>query len=67
MANVACGFDILGLALEMPGDTITLHLSDEPGIRITRITGADGLPTDPAKNVCSVAIQAMLDHESNIS
>ncbi|MEM0998288.1 MAG: homoserine kinase [Bacteroidota bacterium] len=61
VANVACGFDILGLALDLPGDTITLHRSDAPGIRITRITGAEGLPTDPAQNVCGVAIQALLD------
>lgn len=62
VANVACGFDILGLALDRPGDTITLRLSDDPGIRIARITGMEGLTTDPTQNVCGVALKAMLDH-----
>lgn len=61
VANVACGFDVLGLALNLPGDTLTLRLSDRPGIRITRITGAEGLPSDPTQNVCGVALQALLD------
>ncbi|CAL1517560.1 homoserine kinase [Chitinophaga sp. MM2321] len=59
VANVACGFDVIGLAMDAPGDEMILRRSSEPGIRITAIHGAD-LPTDPAKNVASVAVQALL-------
>jgi homoserine kinase len=32
IANLVCGFDILGLALEEPYDLMTLAFSDEPGL-----------------------------------
>ncbi|MFY0255009.1 homoserine kinase [Chitinophaga sp. 30R24] len=60
VANVACGFDVIGLALNAPGDEMILRLSDEPGIRITAVHGAD-LPLDPTRNVAGVAVQALLD------
>ncbi|RFS26445.1 homoserine kinase [Chitinophaga silvatica] len=59
VANVACGFDVIGLALNAPGDEMIVKRSDTPGIRISAIHGAD-LPLDPAKNVAGVAIQALL-------
>ncbi|MBC9929656.1 homoserine kinase [Chitinophaga qingshengii] len=59
VANVACGFDVIGLAMDAPGDEMILRLSNQPGIRISAVHGAD-LPTDPAKNVASVAVQALL-------
>lgn len=59
VANVACGFDVIGLALDAPGDEMILRRSAEPGIRITAIHGAD-LPLDPARNVAGVAVQALL-------
>jgi homoserine kinase len=63
VANVACGFDIMGFAVENPGDEVVLHLSHEPGVRITRITGDDGrLPLHPDKNTASVSIKALLQH-----
>ncbi|ATL48509.1 homoserine kinase [Chitinophaga caeni] len=59
VANVACGFDVIGLALDNPGDEIEMWLSSEPGIRIREIHGAD-LPLEPSKNVCGVALQALV-------
>ena len=41
IANLSCGFDVLGLALEGIGDRMTVGLTPEPGVRITRITGAN--------------------------
>jgi homoserine kinase len=62
VANVACGFDSLGFALNEPGDTIRLVRTDRTGVRITRITGDDGrLPLDPARNTAGVSVQALLD------
>jgi len=63
VANVACGFDILGFALEKPGDEIIARFSDTPGLRITKITGAKGkLPYEVEKNTASFAAQRLLEH-----
>lgn len=63
VSNVGCGFDILGFALEKPGDEIIARLSSEPGVRITQITGAAGrLPYEPEKNTAGVAVMSFLEH-----
>ena len=63
VANVACGFDLLGFALNKPGDEIIARLSDKPGLRITKITGAKGkLPFEVEKNTAGVAALALLKH-----
>lgn len=59
VANVACGFDVIGLAMDAPGDEMIMRKSDKPGVTITAVHGAS-LSTDPAQNVCGVAIQALL-------
>ncbi|PID69963.1 MAG: homoserine kinase [Flavobacteriales bacterium] len=59
VANVSCGFDALGFALENIGDEITVALTQNPGIKITKIKGAT-LPKDPKKNVVGVVAEAML-------
>ena len=61
VANVACGFDILGFALHEPGDEVIARSSDEPGIRITKIFGDKGkLPLDVNKNTAGIAASAFL-------
>ena len=63
VANVACGFDVLGFAVESPGDEVVITLSDKPGIRFTKITGAEGLlPLDPDQNTVSLVIREYLKH-----
>lgn len=63
VANVACGFDTMGFALEKPGDEIIARLSDKPGLRITKITGAQGkLPYEVEKNTAGFAAQKLLEH-----
>ena len=62
VANVSCGFDILGFAIDAMGDTVELVRKDEPGLTVVSIEGDEGrLPYDVEKNTCAVAIQAMLD------
>jgi homoserine kinase len=61
IANLVCGFDILGLALESPHDPMRLSLSTEPGLRIRHTDGYD-LPTAPEKNVAGAALLALM-HE----
>jgi len=60
VSNVACGFDVLGFALEAPGDEVTVCLAGA-GVRIEDITGDGGrLPREAAKNTAGVAAQALL-------
>src|SRR5687767_5711492 len=60
IANLVCGFDILGLSLQEPRDMMEMRLSDKPGIRIRHTDNYD-LPTDPLKNVAGVALQALIN------
>ena len=63
VANVACGFDILGFAVENPGDEVILTLVEEPGVKIKSITGDEGkLPLDASRNTVSLVIQQYLNH-----
>ncbi|MDH3709157.1 MAG: homoserine kinase [Cyclobacteriaceae bacterium] len=63
VANVTCGFDILGFAVHQPGDELLLEIRDQPGLEIKDIQGDQGLlPRDPQKNTVSVAIAHLLDH-----
>ena len=60
IANLVCGFDILGMSLEEPFDEMRMELRSEPGIAL-RHTDHFGLSEDPSKNVAGVALQAMLE------
>jgi homoserine kinase len=61
VANVTCGFDILGFAVDAPGDEIILRRSDSGKVKIIEITGDEGiLPTDPDKNTCGAVIKMFL-------
>ncbi len=61
VANVCCGFDILGFSVDFPGDEVILTLKDEPGIVITSIEGDDGrLPREALRNTAGVAVDSFL-------
>lgn len=63
VANVVCGYDVLGFAVNAPGDEVIMRIKDEPGIKITKISGDEGrLPYDPAKNTVSLSVQHYLNH-----
>ena len=59
VANLGPGFDVLGLALVGPGDTVTARRVDGQGVRLVSVSGAD-LPLDPERNTASVAAAATL-------
>jgi homoserine kinase len=62
VANVSCGFDIFGFAVEAPGDEVILTLSADPGVRLKKIEGDNGrLPMDASKNTAGVAVHAFLE------
>jgi len=65
VANVACGFDVLGLAMDEPGDTVVAERADEPGVSLTSISGEDGrLPLDPETNTATVAASHLLEQKN---
>jgi len=62
VANLGPGFDILGLALAEPYDTIIAERLDEPGVCIASITGDDGrLPLEADKNTAGIAASYVLN------
>ena len=61
VSNLGPGFDVLGLALQQPGDVVEAELHDEPGVQIVTVTGAgDALTTDPTRNVVGIAAADVL-------
>ena len=64
VANMVCGFDILGFAVNNPYDEMEMKWmernSNEPSITIINID-AYQLPTDPEKNVAGAALYALLE------
>lgn len=62
VANMICGFDILGFAVDHPGDEVKMYKSATPGVRIRSITGDDGrLPLDADKNTVSACVKMLLN------
>ncbi|MEO9893807.1 homoserine kinase [Aurantibacter sp.] len=60
IANISCGFDVLGVALDAVGDEMVIRKISEKGIKITKLTGQD-LPLETKKNVAGVAGLALLE------
>ena len=59
VANLVCGFDVLGMCLEEPFDIMHVSLLDEKKITVR---SADGypLPDDPAKNTAGAPLIEMI-------
>lgn len=64
IANVSCGFDVLGLCLSTTGDQMVVRKVETPGVKITKIVGQD-LPLATEKNVAGVAVLSMLEKLNN--
>jgi homoserine kinase len=61
VSNVACGFDVLGFALDTPGDVVVAEAASHEGVEIVAIDGDDGrLSRDPERNTAGAATQALL-------
>ena len=60
VANIVCGFDILGMAINKPADEMQMTLTKNVGIVIKHIDEYN-LPTKPEENVAGVALLAMLE------
>ena len=67
VANVACAFDVLGFALEAPGDELVLVKNSLGKLVIESIEGDEGkLSLDPAQNTATVAISALMQALGNM-
>jgi homoserine kinase len=61
VANVACGFDVLGFAIHGLGDSVRATFSSTPGVTIRSISGDGGmLPLDSRKNTAGLAVLSLL-------
>ena len=60
VANMSCGFDVLGFCLDTIGDEMIIRKTISPGLKITKIEGQI-LPLDIRKNVAGVAALALLN------
>lgn len=60
IANISCGFDVLGVALDAVGDEMVIRKTKEKGIKITKLEGQD-LPLETHLNVAGVAGMALLE------
>lgn len=62
VSNLNCGFDVLGFALDAPGDTVELELTDSGGVELVAIAGDGGLlPTDPERNTATAVVRMFFD------
>ncbi|WP_295986606.1 homoserine kinase [uncultured Algibacter sp.] len=60
VANVSCGFDVLGFCLDSVGDDMVIRKTEKKGIHITKIEGFD-LPYEADLNVAGVSALAMYE------
>jgi homoserine kinase len=60
VANMVCGFDVLGFAVNDPYDEMHIRFTDTPGITIIN-EDTYNLPTQPEMNVAGAALLAMLE------
>jgi len=64
IANIVCGFDVLGMALNDPQDVMQITISENPGIRIQH-NDIYNLPVVPEQNVAGVALLALMQELPN--
>ena len=63
VSNLACGFDTLGMAVDIVSDEIIGRWSDSPGVRIIEIRGdKKDIPLSPEKNIAAITARALLNY-----
>jgi len=63
VSNLACGFDTLGMAIDVPSDEIIGRWSETPGVRIVEISGyKKEIPISPEKNIAGITARALLNY-----
>lgn len=64
VSNVGPGFDLLGFALEEPGDEIIVRKNNTGELQLFDETGA-GLPLDNKSNIAAISAMALLEDLNN--
>ncbi len=64
VANMVCGFDVLGFAVNDPFDEMQIRFKETPGITIIN-DDEYNLPTDPLENVAGAALLGMMEELPN--
>lgn len=63
VSNLACGFDTMGMAIDVISDEIIGHWVDEPGVRIVEIKGyKQGIPFETNQNIAGITATSMLKY-----
>ena len=60
VANLVCGFDVLGMCLNEPYDIMEVKLLDRKQVIVTSANGYD-LPADPAQNTAGAPLLSILE------
>jgi homoserine kinase len=61
ISNLGPGFDILGLAIDRPGDFVTAGRTKEKGLSFSLRTDQRGIPSDPRKNVAAYMASLLME------
>jgi homoserine kinase len=61
ISNLGPGFDVLGVALEKPGDVVIATRQAAPGLSFSVQTTQAEVPVDPKKNVAAFVARLMLE------
>ena len=61
ISNLGSGFDVLGIAINQPGDYVTAERTREPGLSFSVKTTVNGIPTQARDNVAAHVARLMLD------
>jgi len=64
VSNVGPGFDLMGFALESPGDEMIIRRNNSGKLMLFNESGCD-LPLDPEKNVAAVSATSLLNELGN--
>ena len=61
ISNLGPGFDVLGIAIDKPGDMAIATRVPETGVHFSLRTDQEGIPADPSKNVAAHVASLMLE------
>lgn len=62
LSNLAVGFDILGMALDLPGDEVVAWKTEHSGIQLTEVTGDKSrTPREANRNAVGIAAMQVLE------
>ena len=61
VANISCGFDVLGVCLNNVGDEMVIRKTEKKGIVISKVHGDMDIPLDNKKNVAAISASSLLN------